>query len=85
AIAIFLCYFLFKRYKNKWLRVLIVLCGVVYVGLVCLSRMYLGKHYLTDLLMGIVISAVFCTLGILFMNYVKKKKEIYKSENKNGN
>lgn len=85
AIAIFLCYFLFKKYKSKLARFLIVLSGVVYVGLVCLSRMYLGKHYLTDLLAGIVVSAVFCTLGILFMNYYNKKKEIYKGENKNGN
>ena len=61
-----------------------MLCGAVYVGLVCLSRMYLGKHYLTDLLAGIIVSAVFCTLGILFMNYVRKKKEFYKGENKNG-
>ncbi len=85
AIAIFLCYFLFKKYKSKLARFLIVLSGVVYVGLVCLSRMYLGKHYLTDLLVGVVISAIVCTLGILFMKYYNKKKEIYKGENKNGN
>ncbi len=74
AIAIFLAVFLFSKYKTKGERVLIVLSCCVYVGLVGLSRMYLGKHYLTDLIAGFAISAIICTLGLLLMKYYYKFK-----------
>lgn len=80
AIAIFLGYFLFKYFKNKGVRVGIVLCLCVYVGLVCLSRMYLGKHYLTDLLAGVAISAAICVVGILLMRFFERKKGDKKNE-----
>ena len=75
AIAIFLGYFLWQHFKKKSTRVCIVLSCVIYVGLVCLSRMYLGKHYLTDVLAGVLISAVICALGLVLMNLLKKRKE----------
>ena len=80
AIAIFLGYFLWKRFKNHRVGICISCC--IYVGLVCLSRMYLGKHYLTDVLAGVLISAIICVAGLMFMNYIKKR---LKNENKNGN
>ncbi|MGN1200969.1 MAG: phosphatase PAP2 family protein [Candidatus Caccovivens sp.] len=83
AIAIFLGYFLFTKYKSKGMRVGIVLACSLYVGLVCLSRMYLGKHYLTDVLAGVALSAVFCGLGLTLMYFWEKKRKNY--ENKNGN
>ena len=67
AIAIFLGIFLFSYFRKRGERTLIVLSCVAYVGLVALSRMYLGKHYLTDLLGGFAISAVICVLGIWLM------------------
>ena len=45
--------------------------------------MYLGKHYLTDLIGGFAISAIICVLGIWFMRtYYKHKKEEKIDENK---
>jgi undecaprenyl-diphosphatase len=85
AIAIFLCWFLFGYFKKKSTRVEIVLSCCLYVGLVCLSRMYLGKHYLTDLLAGVVISAIICILVLTLMHYVQKEKKVKSYENKNGN
>lgn len=83
AMAIFVGYALFTYYKSKWARVGIVLgCGL-FVGLVGLSRMYLGMHYLTDVLAGIAISAVFCSLGIVLMKIYEKQKKV-KNETKNG-
>ncbi len=82
AIAIFVCYLLCSHYTFKWQRACIITSGCVFVGLVCLSRMYLGMHYLTDVLAGVAISAIFCVLGILLMRYLEKGKRV-KNENKN--
>ena len=73
SIAIFLGVFLFEKYKGKSSRVWIVLCLTIYVGLVALSRMYLGAHYLTDLLAAMAISAVVCSIGLVVMKIFMKK------------
>ncbi|MBE7075660.1 MAG: phosphatase PAP2 family protein [Clostridiales bacterium] len=83
AIAIFLGYFLFMAFKQKPIRICTVISCVLFVGLVCLSRMYLGKHFLTDVIGGVVVSALICFLGILLMRVFEKKRK--KNENKNGN
>ena len=80
AIAIFLGYFFFQQYKSKKARVWIVVACAVYVGLVALSRMYLGKHYFTDIICGFAISAFLCFCGILLMRFYDKKKEKWKKE-----
>lgn len=83
AIAIFLGYFLFQIYKKRNERIWIVLGCSAYLVLVAVSRMYLGKHYLTDLIGGFAISAIICLLGIWFMRtYYKHKKEEKIDENK---
>lgn len=75
AIAIFIGYALFTYYKKTGARIGIAIGCSLYVGLVGLSRMYLGMHYLTDVLAGIAISAAFCTLGIVLMRLYEKQKK----------
>ncbi len=75
AMAIFVGYALFTYYKKNWARVAIVTGCSLFVGLVGLSRMYLGMHYLTDVLAGIAISAFFCTIGIIVMRLYEKQKK----------
>lgn len=84
AIAIFVGYFLFQYFKSKGTRVGIVLSCCLYVGLVCLSRMYLGKHFLTDVLAGVAVSAVICALGLTLMYFVNKRKKVKTNEITNG-
>ncbi len=74
AIAIFLGFFLFAHFKSRGMRVGIVMSLCVYVGLVAISRMYLGMHYLTDVLAGFAISAVICALCITFMWFYYRSK-----------
>ena len=54
------------------MRVMIVLALALYVGLVMLSRMYLGKHFLTDVLAGAGVSLVIGALGVVLMLFYKK-------------
>lgn len=79
-IAIFLGAYLFSFYQKKSARVWIVIAMVVYAGLVGLSRMYLGKHYLTDVLAGAGVSIIIGALGLLLMYFWNKRKA--KNENK---
>lgn len=78
TIAIFVGYFLFGFFKKKTERIAIVLSCSIYTFLVCLSRLYLGKHYLTDVLASVVVSAVICAAGIILMRYIgssRKRKQ----------
>lgn len=84
AIAIFLGVYLFEKHQNKTDRVWICVFLTFYVALVGLSRMYLGKHYLTDLLGGVAVSAFFCVAGLVLMHFwtkQRKKTKAGKSEN----
>lgn len=85
ALAIFLGYFLFQFFKSKGIRIGIVIACTLYVCLVALSRMYLGKHFLTDVVAGAIISAVICVLGLILMHFAQKKNKVNKDEIKNGN
>ena len=78
TIAFFLGYFLFQYFKKSSTRFGIVLCLVIYVGLVAISRMYLGKHYLTDLLAGMLIAGTISIIGLLVMHFYYKKKGLPK-------
>ncbi len=62
---------LFYFIKKQWLLILAIMISV----LVALSRMYLGVHYLTDVLAGALFGIGFAYLGSRFLtrsfNYVK--------------
>ena len=74
TMAIFVCYFLWNNFKTRTMRISIVLFGALFVGLVGLSRMYLGKHYFTDVLAGIAVAGIISLLGILLMRFINKRK-----------
>ena len=82
-IAVFLGAYLFSFYKSKGIRTMICLALIIYVGLVALSRMYLGKHFLTDTLAGMALGAVFGTLGLILMWQFNKRRK--KNETSNDN
>ena len=75
-IAIFLGAYLFSLYKKKGTRVIITLSLIVYVFLVMLSRMYLGKHFLTDVLAGAGVAIVFGIVGLILMYFYEKRKKL---------
>lgn len=85
TMMIFLGFFLFDRYKGKAMRLWLGLCLTFFVALVMIARMYLGAHFLTDVLAGAAIAAIISFAGIAFMKYAKKKLKGLKDEIKDGN
>lgn len=67
ALYGFLVYFLWERYSQK--RALLLGGFGALILLVGFSRMYLGLHYLTDVLAGYLVGGLFLVLGI----YVAKR------------
>jgi undecaprenyl-diphosphatase len=61
-----LAYLLCRRTPSPWLRGVIAVATVVTVGLVAFSRLYLGVHYLSDVLAGWGLSAaIFALCGMI--------------------
>lgn len=73
VLTIFLCYFILLFTQKKWVKGLVISCGTVFVLLVGLSRMYLGVHYLTDIVAGVMIGVCVSFIGImLYQRWVRK-------------
>jgi undecaprenyl-diphosphatase len=67
-----------KSYLKKSLVVLIALLIIFYIGF---SRLYVGDHYLTDIISGYAIGIAWFGLAITCVELMFKKS----SERKNGN
>ncbi len=59
----------FNLYNKRWFKVLSYAICVIFIITTAISRMYLGQHYITDLIGGIVVSVV----GFLLTLFVCKK------------
>ena len=63
-----IAYFLSKQTSKTWLKILIWSISTILVLSVCYSRIYLGVHYLTDILAGLLLSAIIITIFIMLYN-----------------
>ena len=72
-IAIFACFMVIKLAKNKFTKFASIITACLYVGVVCLSRMYLGVHFLTDVLVGVTLGSLISFIGVLIL--LRKPKE----------
>lgn len=59
----------FSIYNKLWFKISYWALGVVFIIFTLIGRMYLGQHYLTDCLMGIVVGA----LGFIVTILIYKK------------
>ncbi len=88
-ILLFVYYFLIKDSYNKRLKINYLLISLCIIILSLIDRMYLGKHYLTDMTASILISLIayfsfiLITKCLKIFKYKQKLKKVTKnSQNK---
>ena len=80
VIATEIGYDIFRNSKKKSHRITYIIGASILGILVALSRMYLGQHYLTDVICGLLFGAVIvvlCELFISLFNMTKKLNILY--------
>ena len=65
----FLIYLIYKFVKNKNVRCLLYIILVSLILLICMSRIYLGVHYASDVIAGAIISIAYL---VVFVRIVDK-------------
>ena len=81
VLAVFLIFYLFQNSKRKSVKILGTIFFVLFALLVAFSRMFLGVHYLTDVIVGLLEGTIIALLILLIYNY-KKVKFVNKAKDK---
>ena len=81
-IAVFISYLAIKHGKSKWTKVCVPIIMSLYFATICLSRIFLGQHYLTDVIAGGCEGIIVALIGIMLYNLVLKKRKINGKTNK---
>jgi undecaprenyl-diphosphatase len=70
----FIIYIVYNEIKNKKLKYFLIILLSILIIAICISRVYLGVHYLSDTIAGFSLSLVYL---IIFISYNKTfRKEI---------
>lgn len=81
-ISIFIIYYIFKNSRKKYVKIISIILLIIFIISVGFSRMYLGQHYLTDIIGGMIFGLIYSFLGILCYNKIEKDFKGVKDENK---
>ena len=72
-IITFLLYYICKNCKNKPTKIFSSMSAIMFVIFVAISRLYLGQHYITDIIAGIVFALIFVFIITVVFNKICKK------------
>ena len=64
-------YILNKKIKNKTLRIIVTIILSILIVLIGISRVYLGVHYLSDILTGYSLSIIYL---IIITKFFEREK-----------
>jgi undecaprenyl-diphosphatase len=67
---------LFKRVHGTPARALVLLAAAFMIGLVALSRMYLGVHYLSDVIAATLESLAWLTLCVTAVSAYERRRAL---------
>ncbi|ARS36712.1 phosphatase PAP2 family protein [Pontibacter actiniarum] len=79
AIAMFglLAYLLYLHYQERWQRRLVVWVAIILILTIGFSRIYLGVHYLSDVLAGFLLGALWLLVGISVIEVMRYRRRRY--------
>lgn len=66
-----LIYIIKRLVKNKYLKILLIIINIAIIILIGVSRIYLGVHYLSDVLTGYSISIIYLLITTKLLNKYK--------------
>lgn len=69
----FLIYLVYKNVNNKIFKYLLMVLLFIILMLICISRVYLGVHYLSDVVGGLSISIIYMMIFLMFNKDFEKK------------
>lgn len=69
----FLIYLVYKNVNNKILKYILMIILFIILVLICISRVYLGVHYLSDVIGGLSISIIYMMIFLVFNKDFEKK------------
>jgi len=71
-----IAYFLYRHYRKRKPRKLIVVAASVLIIIVGFSRIYLGVHYLSDVLAGFLLGTLWVLVGISLMEVMVSRRKV---------
>ena len=72
----FLCFLCCRRLKNRYSKIFLIVLVTLYILLIGMSRVYLGVHYASDVLLGFLLGILY----LLFFFHLKKIKQFFQKE-----
>lgn len=72
-LCFFVLFFIFKKFDKTSIKVLSIILSVLFIICVGFSRIYLGQHFLSDIVTGILLGLFCCSLSLLCYNKFNKR------------
>ena len=71
-VYVTVAYLAARLHKKKWARWLVMTAAIIIVALISLSRMYLGVHYPSDVLAGVVVGLAWAGFCMATLEAIQK-------------
>lgn len=78
----FLIYLIYKKIENKRLKIILILLLSLLILAICVSRIYLGVHYTSDVLGGFLLSISYLTVFTNIVDVFVGTSNLKESNNK---